>query len=278
MKKSRICIGEVFTFKIVIMKIAMLVGIILAFQSVASAAPITYEGSFDLDNTTSIVGTDKHDRFYFRLTLEGSSVDLDHSSIGHSDGSTTSYGRYADAVTGFEMMRDPTNTGSWAPSTLVYDMAASTLLTTDVNPSPSDDPLYLMNEHLTVSIGVETANSPLHRIFLNLYNSTFYEPNATRPLWLDTSTPTNGFTLDDLFLKDMDTLSEFKSIKPWEGKTLVDSVWLDGGVDSDFPYRATWGSGTIQSLAAVPIPAAAFMFAPALLGFMGLRRRAKNKA
>jgi len=28
----------------------------------------------------------------------------------------------------------------------------------------------------------------------------------------------------------------------------------------------------------VPIPAAAFMFAPALLGFMGLRRRAKNKA
>jgi hypothetical protein len=29
---------------------------------------------------------------------------------------------------------------------------------------------------------------------------------------------------------------------------------------------------------AVPIPAAAFMFAPALLGFMGLRRRAKNSA
>ena len=29
---------------------------------------------------------------------------------------------------------------------------------------------------------------------------------------------------------------------------------------------------------AVPIPAAAFMFAPALLGFLGLRRRAKNKA
>ncbi|RLB64101.1 MAG: hypothetical protein DRH08_10205 [Deltaproteobacteria bacterium] len=28
----------------------------------------------------------------------------------------------------------------------------------------------------------------------------------------------------------------------------------------------------------VPIPAAAFMFAPALLGFMGLRRKAKNKA
>lgn len=30
------------------------------------------------------------------------------------------------------------------------------------------------------------------------------------------------------------------------------------------------------SVSAVPIPAAAFMFAPALLGFLGLRRRAKN--
>jgi len=33
-----------------------------------------------------------------------------------------------------------------------------------------------------------------------------------------------------------------------------------------------------EAVSAVPIPAAAFMFAPALLGFMGLRRRAKNKA
>ena len=31
-----------------------------------------------------------------------------------------------------------------------------------------------------------------------------------------------------------------------------------------------------NNVSAVPIPAAAFMFAPALLGFMGLRRKAKN--
>jgi hypothetical protein len=35
---------------------------------------------------------------------------------------------------------------------------------------------------------------------------------------------------------------------------------------------------TVPNPSAVPIPAAAFMFAPALLGFMGLRRRAKNLA
>ena len=38
------------------------------------------------------------------------------------------------------------------------------------------------------------------------------------------------------------------------------------------------GSLDSVSLSAVPIPAAAFLFAPALLGFMGLRRKAKNVA
>lgn len=34
--------------------------------------------------------------------------------------------------------------------------------------------------------------------------------------------------------------------------------------------------GVIYEVAAVPVPAAALLFAPALLGFMGLRRKAKN--
>ena len=34
---------------------------------------------------------------------------------------------------------------------------------------------------------------------------------------------------------------------------------------------------SVVGVSEVPIPAAAFMFAPALLGLMGLRRRAKNK-
>jgi hypothetical protein len=36
--------------------------------------------------------------------------------------------------------------------------------------------------------------------------------------------------------------------------------------------------GMSLNVSAVPIPAAAFLFAPALLGFMGLRRKAKNSA
>jgi hypothetical protein len=38
------------------------------------------------------------------------------------------------------------------------------------------------------------------------------------------------------------------------------------------------GSLDAVSVSAVPIPAAAFLFAPALLGFMGLRRKAKSSA
>jgi hypothetical protein len=44
---------------------------------------------------------------------------------------------------------------------------------------------------------------------------------------------------------------------------------------ADSPYRDNVG-GMSLNVSQVPIPAAAFLFAPALLGFMGLRRKAKN--
>ena len=254
------------------MKTTIFAVILLAFQPLAYGSVILYAGSFELDNTSSIGGTVKHDRFDFRLTLDGNSVDLDHGVDVKPDGALEFFGRYTGAVIGFQMMRDPTNTGSWDPSTLTYDLAGSTLLTTDVNPPAGDDPLNLMNEHLFVSIGVTTASSPLRLINLNLYNSTFYPPDATRQLWLDTSTEGNGFTLDDLFLHGMDTLSEFRSIKPWEGKALVDSVFLDGGAGE--PNFGTWGSGTVQSLTTVPVPATLALFGLGLAG-LGWSRRKK---
>jgi len=65
--------------------------------------------------------------------------------------------------------------------------------------------------------------------------------------------------------------------------TFVDSIY---GMDSAAIHEyigspSLWFSPSVghwvyRDISAVPIPAAAFMFAPALLGFMGLRRRAKS--
>lgn len=45
---------------------------------------------------------------------------------------------------------------------------------------------------------------------------------------------------------------------------------------SQFGLGAQIATIELTNVSAVPVPAAAFLFAPALLGFMGLRRRAKN--
>ncbi|HDY84644.1 hypothetical protein LCGC14_0484370 [marine sediment metagenome] len=52
-------------------------------------------------------------------------------------------------------------------------------------------------------------------------------------------------------------------------KLVFDGIGLEGGFELD---NLVLG----PAVSAVPIPAAAFLFAPALLGFMGLRRKAKN--
>lgn len=81
------------------------------------------------------------------------------------------------------------------------------------------------------------------------------------------------------------------------GNSLINNVYFTGtSTGQSFPSTDIWAfywnrdlsaeqytSNQLAGLAvisgdvsAVPIPAAAFMFAPALLGFMGFRRRAKN--
>ena len=48
------------------------------------------------------------------------------------------------------------------------------------------------------------------------------------------------------------------------------------GIATLSPYGGGGAAAQLSSVSAVPVPAAAVLFAPALLGFMGLRRKAKN--
>ena len=57
--------------------------------------------------------------------------------------------------------------------------------------------------------------------------------------------------------------------------TLLSYVSLSHGFDDGSGFQETGFASYAQAPSAVPIPAAAFMFAPALLGFLGLRRKAK---
>ncbi len=60
---------------------------------------------------------------------------------------------------------------------------------------------------------------------------------------------------------------------------LISSVNVNEGDKLSFMHAGGDNIGIMLdnvSVSAVPIPAAAFLFAPALLGFMGLRRKAKN--
>jgi hypothetical protein len=70
-----------------------------------------------------------------------------------------------------------------------------------------------------------------------------------------------------------DTISIVDTGPTWFGANYagIDQLKIIGSnnyVLDDFTYN--------ENVSAVPVPAALFMFAPALLGFMGLRRKAKN--
>jgi len=83
----------------------------------------------------------------------------------------------------------------------------------------------------------------------------------------------NSFTLNALGIASLNAATSFWAIGG-HNSTNHNAFGWTGGVSTQDHIKLVLNTGVSE----VPIPAAAFMFAPALLGFMGLRRRAKNKA
>jgi type II secretory pathway pseudopilin PulG len=117
---------------------------------------------------------------------------------------------------------------------------------------------------------------------------------------LDYTSPLNYILINDNGIYSQGTytdfeITDFQFTTSSTGTSTSSGVFTDStlGEIIDVTSVGTWsgafggpidweGTGTFafrsNAPSAVPIPAAAFLFAPALLGFMGLRRKAKNLA
>lgn len=223
---------------------------------------------------SSIPGIRKRDAFRFDITFDLDALDRDDYVFGNAFGGITATGIYHTAITNFQLRSDPANPpGGFDPIDLVWNLTFDascpgcagnpTIFTTDAN-----DPSGVnVNEHLTIYLSVITAQlpySPISNLRMNFYNSTFYDPVATRQLWLDTSTPSNPtLTFGDLFLHGAETLSEFKSKRPLQALSLVDAFLLNGTTIGHF---TTGGTISMQ-----PVPGPLPLLAP-IAGFHYCRR------
>tara|TARA_R110001606_G_scaffold395664_1_gene568340 strand:- start:18964 stop:19605 length:642 start_codon:yes stop_codon:yes gene_type:complete len=146
---------------------------------------------------------------------------------------------------------------------------------------------YESGNQNTVSINSGPGWNPADASFTTANDSNFGQWSnvnfSTEQLYFEDDNPTDigldPFTIaNSSFFRVFQLTSDSNSLSYLGGNALTLALgtiivgFNDNGLglgDGDF-------DDIIVALQPVPIPAAAFLFAPALIGFMGLRRRAKN--
>jgi len=234
--------------------------LLMGLSEVAHAKSYQYHGLIDLDYSSSIVGAPKHTRYFVDFVLNGDVLDTDHTvyenAIYNANGvrGLTTMGSFNKPILSFRLTLDPTSVGTLDLSGLNFDPNLSWARAVDANeppppPTPPCDVYRCIGEHITLEARDDTAGSPVSRVWLNLYNSNFYDPIfASRQLILDTSASGDPFSFADLFVHGPETLAEFQSYRSPNIQALRDPVMFDGP-------NGTVGSGRFLSLAYVaPVP------------------------
>ena len=221
----------------------------------ASAKTYQYHGLIDLDYGSSIVGAPRHSRYFVDFILDATKLDTDHdvfeNDIYNANGirGLTTMGMFDNILTSLRFTLDPTSIGTL--SEINFDPNSSYARVVDANeppppPAPPCDVYPCIGEHVTLSTYNNTPGSPVTGVWLNLYNSNFYDPiYASRQLLLDTSASGDPFSFGDLFLHGPETLVEFQSYRTPNIANYRDPVMMTG------PGGAV-ASGRFLSLAYVP--------------------------
>ena len=221
----------------------------------ASARTYQYHGLIELDYGSSIVGAPKHSRYFVDFILDGTKLDTDHSvfenDIYNADGirGLTTMGMFDKILTSLRFTLDSTSVGTL--SEINFDPNSSYSRVVDANePPPPPNPFCAtdpcIGEHITFAARDYTPGSPVTGVWLNLYNSNFYDPiYATRQLLLDISASGDPFSFADLFLHGPETLVEFQSYRQPNIENYRDPVMMTG------PNGAV-ASGRFINLAYVP--------------------------
>ena len=267
-----------FVFKIASRSLIALALSGSASQS-ASAKTYQYHGLIDLDYGSSIVGAPRHTRYFIDFILDATKLDTDNTvfenGLSNAAGvrGITTMGMFDNILTSLRFTLDPTSIGTL--SEINFDPNSSYARVVDANepPPPTAPPCNVYpctGEHITLSARVNTPGFPVTAVWLNLYNSNFYDPvYASRQLILDTSASGDPFPFADLFLHGPETLVEFQSYRQPNIENYRDPVMMTG------PGGAV-ASGRFLSLAYVqpaPTPLPVLGVGAALAWSRRLRRR-----
>lgn len=241
----------------------------------ASAKIQHFYGRAPISWSSSIPGINKHDVFYFDLSIEDSIQDSIDNVIPNAFGGVTAIGDFFNSIVGFRMHAYPGNTGGFDPSGTTF--LPGNIRTIDGGPGPGNSNfLEKIELSMKVSAASLASGTPFSYVYINLYNGSLYINPSTTQLLLDYSA---GYpmTFAELFLQGPSTMEDFRSERDAEATALVDGIFLEGLVGSG---TLASGQGVTVDYVPAPVPAPLpFLGAGAAFGWSRrLRRRIRGKA
>ncbi len=194
--------------------------------------------------------------------------------------------------------------GQSAPATWSYDtdLASATLYSSYALPSTGTVSTYVSSNYVlsgtaapTLFDGSQFALSILDNTIANLdaFNTDIVtsmvnkglNPDITGDAILFTTSTlfpvsefTESFSLSGLMMFDKDFFTGPISTLPSADILLDNALFIYASLSHEINFEETGFASYIQTPSAVPVPAALWMFAPALLGFLGLHRKVNTQA